>query len=326
MPSEKFANNASDTLNGGITAGATSLVVNSATLFPTSGQFRILIDNEIILVGAVSGTTFSSLTRGAESTAAASHSNGVTVTQIYTTGAMDQRLIDESQKGTNASLPAAEKQGRLYLASDGPYVYRDTGAAWEGNGPTYPMTPIVPGNFSWINQGGATLVTTGGIAFLTAPGSASDNLRIQAMTKPATPYKITAKLSGWMYPSNFAAFGLVWISSSTGKLHTFALAYDGGVTPAGLTIQDTKWNSTTSFNSHYSNGPGLSSAPSKFTWLRIAEDASHRTMYFSADGFNWIQYDQVAAADFITADQVGFYANSVNSNPVYLSIESWIQG
>ncbi len=90
---EQFANNAITTLNGTITSGALSLVVTSATAFPSSGNFRILIDSEIILVTSVSGTTFT-ITRAQESTTAATHSNGATITQIVTAGSLNQLKAD----------------------------------------------------------------------------------------------------------------------------------------------------------------------------------------------------------------------------------------
>lgn len=61
-------------LVGGITDSATSLVVNSATGYPAA-PFGIVINNEAILVGAKSGTTFSSLSRGFDGTTAAAHAN-----------------------------------------------------------------------------------------------------------------------------------------------------------------------------------------------------------------------------------------------------------
>lgn len=99
MATEQFANNAATTLsgNGGsITSGATSLIVANASGFPTTGNFRILIGSELILVGAVSGTTFSSLTRGLESTTAASHNDGDAVTHILTAASLIQAIADRS--------------------------------------------------------------------------------------------------------------------------------------------------------------------------------------------------------------------------------------
>ena len=84
---EQFANLAQSTLNGAILAGATSLVVSSASSFPTTGTFRIVIDTEIFIVTGVSGTTFT-VTPGAEGTTQAGHANGATVTHILTAAVM----------------------------------------------------------------------------------------------------------------------------------------------------------------------------------------------------------------------------------------------
>jgi len=103
VTTEVFANNASTTLSAAITTtGATSCTVTSASApFPTTGNFRIIIDSELMIVTAVSGTTFT-ITRGAEGTTAATHSNGATVTSIVTKGAI-QALQSTRPRVTNTS-------------------------------------------------------------------------------------------------------------------------------------------------------------------------------------------------------------------------------
>lgn len=90
---EQFSNNATTTLNGAIGTGNTTLVVTSASLFPSSPNFRIIIDSEIMLVTGVAGTTFT-VTRAAESTIVASHNNLAPVSQILTAGAIQQMKLD----------------------------------------------------------------------------------------------------------------------------------------------------------------------------------------------------------------------------------------
>lgn len=99
MP-EQFVNypTTPTTLNGAITSGAVSLVVASAAVYPTTGNFRILIDQEIMLVTAVAGTTFT-VVRGVEGTTANAHNNGVPVSQIGTAGGVTQALQDNWQQG-----------------------------------------------------------------------------------------------------------------------------------------------------------------------------------------------------------------------------------
>ena len=89
MATEKFSNNAITVLSGPIDSTTTTIVVDSASLFPTLPQFRIRIDDEILLVLGVAGTTFT-VTRGVEGTSNVSHLSGALVTQILTSGALTQ--------------------------------------------------------------------------------------------------------------------------------------------------------------------------------------------------------------------------------------------
>ena len=110
MASELFANNAATTLsgNGGsITNVATTLIVASATQFPATGNFRIIIGSEIMIVTGVSGTTFT-VTRGAEGTSNVTHNDGDAVTHILTAGSIA------------ALLSVMTPQGRLTLTSGTP--------------------------------------------------------------------------------------------------------------------------------------------------------------------------------------------------------------
>jgi len=91
----QYSNVSQDTtLNGAILSGATSLIVTSATGYPTA-PFMIVVDantasEELILVGAKSGTTFSSLTRGADGTSAAGHSSGAAVAHVVSATDIDE--------------------------------------------------------------------------------------------------------------------------------------------------------------------------------------------------------------------------------------------
>jgi len=127
MTTEQFANNASSTLNGTITSSQTTLVVNSATGFPSVPQFRILVDSEIMLVTGVSGTTFT-ISRGVENTTQASHTNGATVTHIFTAGAITQAKVDAvtvrtaSSIKTTAYVMSNSDDVVLFNTSSGPFT------------------------------------------------------------------------------------------------------------------------------------------------------------------------------------------------------------
>ena len=68
-----------DTLDGAISAEAQSIVMDSASGFPTGGG-RILIGSEQITYGAISSATLTGCVRGVNGTTAAAHSDGVAVT------------------------------------------------------------------------------------------------------------------------------------------------------------------------------------------------------------------------------------------------------
>jgi hypothetical protein len=67
-------------LNGGINAITTTVVLSDASLFPSSGTNFVQIGSEEISYTGITGSTLTGVTRGVRNTTAASHSNGATVT------------------------------------------------------------------------------------------------------------------------------------------------------------------------------------------------------------------------------------------------------
>jgi hypothetical protein len=98
---EQFSNLAITVLLGGINNVQTSLVVDDATGFPTTGDFRIVVDRELMLVTAVSGTTFT-VTRGIESTTAATHNDGAKVAHVLTVASLTKAIEQTTGVVANA--------------------------------------------------------------------------------------------------------------------------------------------------------------------------------------------------------------------------------
>src|SRR5262245_12386964 len=189
---EQFSNFSVALLNGAITNSQTSLTVDNVSKFPTSGTFRIIIDNEVIQVNSVSGSTFT-VTRGQEGTTAAAHSNGAQVTLVVTNQTMQNFRGDNVMSFSFATLSSNfgfGKLGRVYSPTDAPYLIEDLGSAYRYNGPFQVSKPPNNGDFSWVNQGSATVVTTNGAIYLEDPASASGGLRIRTKTQPSTPYSV----------------------------------------------------------------------------------------------------------------------------------------
>lgn len=86
----KYAGNAvQTTLSATLNSGATTTTLAAATGWPASGPFYAVVDpgtagEEKILVGSISGTSLSSITRGVDGTTEASHAIGATIYPVFT--------------------------------------------------------------------------------------------------------------------------------------------------------------------------------------------------------------------------------------------------
>ena len=79
------------TLNGAINSSTTTIVLTDATLFPDTGTNFVLIGTEQISYTGITSNTLTGVTRGARGTTAASHSDGVTVTDASDYAAWNQQ-------------------------------------------------------------------------------------------------------------------------------------------------------------------------------------------------------------------------------------------
>lgn len=124
------ANNVASTLDGGISAIATSMTLASTVNFPSAGGCTI--ENEAILWSANNtGTSvLSGLTRGAGSTTAAVHAGGVAV-RMYVQADYHNRLKDEI-KAIETMLGSSSQditktgagKGLVVTTPDGLHTYR----------------------------------------------------------------------------------------------------------------------------------------------------------------------------------------------------------
>lgn len=308
MGIDRYTNNAQTTLNGAINNSTQTVTVTDASTFPSDGIFDIIIDSEIITVpaGGVSGNTFSSCTRGAGGTSAASHSNGATVTHIQTSRAVDQRFLDQISVGAYASLPSENKAGRLYIPTDGYGVFYNNGSGWLNYSPWgVQLYPPSNGSFSWINQGTSTITQVGSGLALLGTGVAGVNTVIRAKTLAASS-NYTCRVLLW--PSTTLttsrSFG-VCLLDNTNKAVTFGCTLG---TAAGPQVFENYLNSPTS----YSSTPGAVTAvwPSSPMWFQIHDDGSSRILTYSTDGQAWFDVFQQTRTDFITPTKIGFYVDA----------------
>jgi hypothetical protein len=140
MPVELYANSAQTTLAGALTSGATTLTVASSAPFPVPApaavpptQFRARIDAELLIVTAVSGTTWT-VTRAAEGTTAAAHSSGATVTHVVTASPL-QSLMARNFGASSEMVLLSDYPGWESTTASVATAARDQAAtaAWGGS-------------------------------------------------------------------------------------------------------------------------------------------------------------------------------------------------
>jgi len=192
---ERWKNGASTTLSASATATDTTISVTSASGFPTSGDFRVLIDgSEEVTVKSVSGTTFT-LTAGL----ASSYAGTETVELVATADGVDdafQQAFGYTEYPFNRILSA----GVTKTASD----------------------------FTWLNQGTATCTDAddGGLN-MTLPSEANHQIRGKYLTAPSTPYEVISYVMLGPGFANAATYAGPFLrESSTGKLYIVELQTD----------------------------------------------------------------------------------------------------
>jgi len=329
---ELFKNLASTTLNGDINDAVTSLVVASAMGF-TSGDFRILIDSEIMKVSGVSGTTFT-VARAQEGTAAASHTNATAVSHVLTAAALDAHdQNDLASCDTYANRPAAGTPGRIFLPTDGIFIERDNGSTWDKFGPIWPMTPAVAADFpAWVSQGTSTCVDNKGAMFLRVPNNATATLSCRMKAYPTPPFTVEMGFIPTALPmgaSNLMA-GLVIRDSVTGKMQ----GYGVGGTSNEMQLVGANYSLSTTYYSAITGWPTLGSfSCSSLIWLKYYDDnASARVISVSVDGYTWSQLVSLSRTDYCTPDQIGVaveaktgYSSSWGAIDTGLTLMHWRQ-
>jgi len=302
---EFFVNDPGTTLNGTINNSVTSLVVASSSGYPSSGNFRIRIDSELMLVTAVSGTTWT-VTRGIESTSAASHTNGATINHVVSAGGLTQVVTDTHQTGGYSSRPSAPANGNEYFSTNSVFNSVYTGGSWKNFGPSYPYT-TTPLASSFTVNGAGSLVDSNGCLIL----NGSNNAFTAAMaTAPATPYTFEAGVH-FLISGSGAAYGISTSDGTKYKHFFFNLT--------GVFIQyNTALNTFSSLPFQQSTCPIV--AP--FTFFKLVNNGTTRT-YHIGDGTDYVQvYSESNTADF-TSTTIGLSVfggtNTINAVGKYFS-------
>jgi len=293
---ERMVNDVDLTLNGSINAAVTTITVNDGSVLPSDGDFRMLIEDELVLV---TGRTVNDLTveRGAESTTAASHADSTAITPVLTAAAIDQMLDDVTGGWTDRyPMRLVDIDGDTLTSSD----------------------------FTWVNQGtaGITDDTWGGMT-MDIPNQSSDNHRILKKSAPSTPYTLTAFMlfgpgynDGGGSNSSYGALGVR--ESDTGKLAHIECRIGGD-------CRTRRYNSPTSYNSEQD----VQDFSSDRMWLQIYDDGTSLFFRISSDGINFFETANYLRGAFMTSngpDEIYFAWNSSGGEDDQLChLLAWIE-
>jgi hypothetical protein len=290
---EQFSNNGETTLNGGINSSVTSLTATSGAVFPSTGTFRIRIDDEIMLCTARSSNTLT-VVRGVESTSAATHSNGATVSHVVTAGSL-------GRWGQDANAYAGSSQPPLGLIVD------DDG-----------LTLLDSSDFTLINSGSSTITDHNGTINLAVLGSSGQNWRWLSRSAPSPTYEYIAAFQIGMWNSNFSerlcSFGLR--ESTTNKSSVIGIEASGAAS-VFMGCRDSTGNTDVGNPSEGSGYFGGTSGG--IVWFKVRYDGTDCKFYVSHDGIIWTQVRSVAkTTPFTTAPDTiiwGVWSNAGSDDP-----------
>lgn len=300
MALEQYVNNASTNLDGAINNSVTALDVVSSGDFPSHGNFRIKIDNEILLVTGVSGTTFT-VVRGVESTTANSHADATKVEHVLTASSLREIIRRESWRPYPAFNPG---------------TYDDE---------------FDDENFSgWtlVEFGPATVSIQEKNSVLSVLHPGGDNSgQLHAIMKSASlsvgDY-IEVCVRDMGTDQNYNIFGLLFADGVTvGSGQQVACYYSPNEqrfmmsAPAGYTA------AATSFYNYC-----IAQYRTGFTFLRLKyESTNNWACYISSDGQQWINITGTLFSQALTPTHIGFFVSTLlGSSPHIFSFEYFKKG
>jgi hypothetical protein len=289
---ERLENNVTSTLSSTINSSVTTVTVASGTNFPSEGDYRIIIGDEIMLVTARS-TNDLTVERSADGTTADTHSAGSSVRMILTAGSLNKFANDICGSCTDA------------------YGYRFLNQA----GVTQTST-----DFTWTNQSTSTITDEayGGMT-MKIPDQSGVKLRILTEAAPSDPWTLTGHVHfgpGYTYGSTI--MGICARESATGRIQTCGLQIGGDVGA---------WQ----YSSATTYGTRMGAAYDHRTdnvWLRLKDDSTNIIASVSSDGINFMDIGQQSRSSWPTGsgyDELGFFVNgeSADADALY-HFNAWI--
>lgn len=257
----RAVNDYASALSGAINDSVTSVSVTSASGLPAEGDFYLAVDEEIILVTHVSGTTLTVI-RGQEDTTATSHSASAGITGVTTAGYFE-KLANE-QRGILA-LP----YGRI--------------TRWDGSS----LSTLTSSDFTVFNSYPGSALSDGNDGVITYQAGRTGSFFYSAACRnfsPTSDWRITAHLSVPAFDRNRDTFALVAHDASDDSVRLLQLL-------PWLRIEASCRSSWTHTSPTIDYSEGVGGRVDLWTMFEIEWDTaeSQDTLrgYWSKDGVHW---------------------------------------
>lgn len=331
MARELYVNDFPTALQDPITTvGETTIVVEDGTTYPKTGNFRVIIETEILIVTAVAPISGAyapatwTVTRGAEGTTAATHTAGTRIDAIVTAGALD-RFKDCVSTSVisdyNANL--TPRIGDFFIPSNSFYtmvVYTQNGWRFLMNGrimnpPSFDNTFIGTASPDFTESVDTSLKTL--IMYNPTPAY---SIHMRYRVAPDPPYTCTAAFIPHYFFAGFVNCGLGWMDE-TFKAH---------ITGIGIASSPTRifrsyyWNnlSTYSGNVTYVDAPAMC-YHGPVVWMQLTDDGVNRAWKVSSNGLTWSQVGTVSRTTFLTPYYIGIQHSDDTANPHGMTVLHW---
>lgn len=310
---ERFVNRIQTTLDGAITDSATTVTVSDAngSGYPLLGDFRILVESEVMHVTALSGNDLT-VVRGVDGTSAASHSDGVVINPIITQEGFDA-FLDHIQVGSS-NRPQSRWEdidGNVLTSTD------------------FSLDNAVSNHFLTDGDDGSIILASDNTATTTA------HLHVSYKDAPATtPWTLTACVIiglGWDWAggSNSTTGGICVRESDTGEL--INLSAGAGSPSANQDYLAFHWNSPTSSNAAIPSSISPE-CNTNWCWMQIEDNGTNLFWRVSHNGIRWHEIASDGRTDLLSSagpDQIGLTmairANGSTSPRHEIICKTWLE-
>lgn len=281
---ERLANNAETTLASAVLPADGTISVSNASAFPTEGDFRIVVNNELMLVTAVSGTTFT-VTRGIEGTNTSNHAAGDPLANVITEEGFKQLIREAVDPFAFDHVPfrIQNASGTLLTSSD--------------------FTAVTTTNATVTDNADGSI----SIRFL-AP-SATERFPRLVRTAPATPYTISGAIKMTAITDDAAsADGPIFGPFFRDSVNNEQIMWRWRPLDTQTSRFRANHYTAEAFTAGLDSLMRIDGSPGTVQFFEMSDDGTDIFFRYSADGVHFIEWFTQARGLTLTGtpDQIGF--------------------